>query len=260
MSNDFRETKLRIFGVERIVRTERAGSVKQLEAAHMKAVKAAIDNGRQAKLDAEYADMVSAAQEPVADREGFPGSGERSRRRALENAEMWHHTYGTAKPVKAISSAYVGARKGFPKASCGKPIPEYLVEIAPGHYATAEAAQSLGAEELSDEVLPGLELRRYGKKWVLCHVLSVTEERPNVHLGPVFKTRERAREVALTEMVHLDWTRSMEELMADPAAGPTVRLIKWREFVAASKRNDWAEDKVREAEAELAALAHTLAA
>ncbi|WP_326812144.1 hypothetical protein [Streptomyces scopuliridis] len=252
MSNDFRETTITVAGVAHVIRTERIGTmrtIKHLEAAHTKAVRAAVIDLRRANAD----NMEAVAEAKVSKLGGLPTRDliiREARTRANQARRGTLPTYG----------AYDDARKGFPKAPSGKPVPSYLVEIAPGHYATAEAARSLGAEELADEVLPGLELRRYGRKWVLCHVLSVTEERPNVHIGPVFKTRERAREVARTELAHLDWTRSTEDLLADPVAGPTVRLIKWREFVAASKRNAWAKEKVSKAEAEIAALAHTLAA
>jgi hypothetical protein len=38
----YRETTIRIHGLERVIRTEQTGTVKQLEAAHTKAVKAAV--------------------------------------------------------------------------------------------------------------------------------------------------------------------------------------------------------------------------
>ncbi|MEU7039801.1 hypothetical protein AB0A77_01930 [Streptomyces varsoviensis] len=143
-----RETTLRVAGVEHVVRTERGGkirTVKQLEAAHTKAVKAAINAARQADLDAEYADMVAAAQKPRKDKKGFPGSGERARQRLLDEADAWRSKYGTAKPVKSVPCGYVDARKGFPKVTYTSVVPDYLVEIEPGHYATTEAAESMGA-------------------------------------------------------------------------------------------------------------------
>ncbi|MGW2515037.1 hypothetical protein ACWC0A_37850 [Streptomyces scopuliridis] len=260
MSNDFRETKLRIFGVERVIRTERTGSVKQLEAAHTKAVKAVLAEERTVGLDRRHADRLDEIESSSwEDKEGWKGSGRHAKANALALADKLDKERRAVKHAP-VRCNWVDACKGLPKVTYGKPVPDYLIEIAPREYATTEAARSMEAEELPDEVLPGLELRRYGKKWVLCHVLSVTEERPNVHIGPVFKTRERARHIALTELAHLDWTHTTEELLADPVAGPTVRIIKWREFVAASKRNAWAKERVREAEAELAVLTQTLAA
>ncbi|MEW2434236.1 hypothetical protein AB0952_08645 [Streptomyces caniferus] len=142
-------------------------------------------------------------------------------------------------------------------------VPDYLVELARGEYATTEAAEAMKASEHVDEVLPGLGVVRDhegGSKWLLRHLPSVTEERPNDHLGPVFKTRKRAREVALAELAHLDWTRPTQDLLDDAVTGPTVRTIKWREYIAAAKRNAWAEPKLREAEAELAAATIALTA
>lgn len=256
MSSDFRETTLTLAGVAHTIRTERTGSVKQLEAAHLKAVKAAIDNTRAqgvARRNAE--ELASLRAKTWEDREGFPGSGERSRSNAIVQAEIRHLKY-TAPKVRNVTCNYVDARKGLPKVTFGKPVPEYLVEVAPGEYATAEAAEGMAATEHVDEILPGLAVvRRQAIKttWVLRHTPSYTEGAKEVHLGPVFKTRERAREVVSTELAHLDWTRGADELLADEATGATVRYIKLREFVAASKRNAWATAELREAEAALPA-------
>jgi hypothetical protein len=264
MSDDFRETTIRVAGVERVIRTERVAkvrTVKQLEAAHTKAVKAAIVAARQAKLDEQYADMVADAQEPREDTEGCPGSGERSRQSAITDAEIWRHMYGTAGQLKAVPCNYVDARKGFPKVTFKPDVPEYLVELAPGHYATEDAAESMGAEERVDEVAPGLALRRYGKGWAPYHLASATQEKPHgVPLGPVFKTRKRARDVVAADLARLDFTRPAEELLADEETAAVVKFVKLREFVAASKRNDWAEDDLRKAEAAVAALSLAVAA
>ncbi len=136
------------------------------------------------------------------------------------------------------------------------------MELAEGEYATVEAAEAMGAAERA-EGLPGLAVvrdRPGGSKWLPRHLPSVTEQRPNAHLGPVFTTHTRARQVTLAELAHLDWTRSTCELVNDPVTGPTVRIIKWREFIAASKRNACAETNLREAETQLAAARLALAA
>jgi hypothetical protein len=261
---EHRETTIRVAGTERVIRTEAGGkvrNVKQLEAAHMKALKAALVAARQAKLDEQYADMVADAQKPRDDTEGFPGSGERSRQRALTDAEIWRHKYGTAEQLKPVACNYVDARKGFPKVTFKPDIPEYLVKVAPDKYATVDAAKSMGAEESVDEILPGLTLRRYGKGWALFHLASADEDYPNgFNLGPVFKTQKRAREVTLTDLARIDFTRSGEALVADPETAAVVKFVKLREFVAASKRNAWAVDELREAEAAVSALADSVAA
>ncbi|MEV7855158.1 hypothetical protein [Streptomyces sp. NPDC088183] len=221
-SNDFRETTIRVEGIEQTIRTERTSTVKRLEADHTKAVKAAL---------------------------------------VARRTEVLSNIFGPDKAAKMAKAAttfpacnWVDARKDFPKAPAGKPIPDYLVEIEPGHYATAEAAQSMGAEELAEEVLPGLELRRFsdGKNWLLCLAVTVTEEKPEGwHLGPLFKSRDRARRVALDELSGFDWTRSADELTADEATRLVVRLIKWREHVARKPSDAWAGEQLREAEAAL---------
>ncbi|MFF1684454.1 MULTISPECIES: hypothetical protein [unclassified Streptomyces] len=260
---EHRETTITVAGVERVVRTEIGGKVrttKQLEAAHTKAVKAALVEMRQAKLDERYTDMVASAQKPQEDAEGFPGSGERRRQRAQDEADAWRSKYGTAAAPKNVPTNFVDASKGFPKVTFTSDIPEYLVELAPGHYATPDAAASMGVAEHVDEVLPGLALTRYGKGWILRHLPSVTDQKPNTYLGPVFKTRKRAREVALTDLARFDFTRSQAEITADVETAAVVKLVKWREFVAASKRNAWAEGNLREAEEAVSALSVTAAA
>ncbi|WP_326742628.1 hypothetical protein [Streptomyces sp. NBC_01768] len=224
-SHDFRETKIRVDGVEQTIRTERTSTVKRLETDHTKAVKAA--------LVARRTEVLSIVFDPD------------------KAAKM-------AKAATVFPACnWVDARKGFPKAPTGKPIPDYLVEVAPGHYATAEAAKSMGAEELFEEVLPGLRVCRYadGTRWTLRLAGTVTEEKPEgTHLGPLFKSRDRARQVALDELSGFDWTRPADELKADEAAGTTVRFIKWREHVARKPSDTWAWEQLREAEAALKAF------
>lgn len=64
MPTDFRETWLRLYGVERVVRTERTGSVKQLEAAHTAAVKAALAELHAAEMDRRYAEEAHKERPP----------------------------------------------------------------------------------------------------------------------------------------------------------------------------------------------------
>ena len=259
-----RETTIRVAGTERVIRTElgaKIRTVKQLEAAHTKAVKDAIVAARQAKLDEQYNDMMASAQTPREDKAGFPGSGERSRQHALTEAEIWRHKYGTAEPLKPVPCNYIDARKGFSKVTFKPDVPEYLVKVGEHEYATPEAAESMGAAERVDEILPGLTLRRYGKGWALYHPASADDDHPHgYHLGPVFKTQKRAREVTLTDLSGLDFTRSGEALVADETTAAVVKFVKLREFVAASKKNAWAVDELRDAEAAVSALAERVAA
>ncbi|MDH6625788.1 hypothetical protein M2271_003599 [Streptomyces sp. LBL] len=259
----YRETMIRINGVERVIRTELGGkirTVKQLEAAQLKAVKDGVVAMRQTKLDTQYDEMVTDAQAPQKDKKGWPGSGERTRQNLLDQAEIWRAKYGTAGPVRNVTTSYVNARKGFPKVTFTSTVPEYLIETAPGEYATPEAAKSMGATEHVDEIVPGLAIARYGKGWTLHHLPSVTDEQPNIHLGPVFKTRKRAREVVLTELARFDFTRSRAEIVADEETAAVVKLVIMREFVTSSKRNAWAEDDLRKAEEAVAALSLDVAA
>ncbi|MET7939699.1 hypothetical protein [Streptomyces sp. NPDC005302] len=142
---EHRETTVRVASVTRVIRTEVGGkirTVKQLETAHTKAVRTFIDAARQAELDERYADMVTAAQAPQEDAEGWPGSGERRRRRALADADAWRAKYGKVKSVKVIASAWDAAVKPLTALRTTDPT-TYLTEVAPGHYATAEAAEGL---------------------------------------------------------------------------------------------------------------------
>ncbi|MFD5504638.1 hypothetical protein ACFWJS_33845 [Streptomyces sp. NPDC127061] len=221
-TDGFRETTIRVDGIEQTIRTERTSTVKRLEADHTKAVKAA---------------LVARRTEVLSDIFG-PDEAARKAKAALFTP----------------ACNYVDARKGFPKAPAGKAVPDYLVEVAPGHYATAEAAESMGADELFEEVLPGLRVCRYadGKRWTLRLAGTATEEKPEgTHLGPLFKSRDRARRVAFDELSGFDWTRSVDELRADEVAGATVRFIKWREHVASKPSDAWAKAQLREAEAAL---------
>lgn len=130
------------------------------------------------------------------------------------------------------------------------------VRTGPTVYVTAEVARAMGLEEWAEEVLPGLAVVRGGsdgRRWHLRHLRTYADASHEAkHLGPVFKTRERAVDVTLAELAHLDWTRTAEALLADPLSAATVRLVLLREFVTASKKNAWATDRLEKAEADLA--------
>ncbi|MFD9442103.1 hypothetical protein [Streptomyces sp. NPDC060001] len=139
-SNDFRETTVRVVGVERVIRTERVGkvkTVKQLEAAHTKCVKATIVEMRRANL----AVLEAAALKAEENKRKNPGSSwahadAQAARRIARRAERGTlPSYGTY-DVAAM-------KKPFPAVRFTDAVPEYLVEVEPGHYATAEVAEEL---------------------------------------------------------------------------------------------------------------------
>lgn len=137
---EYRETVLTVAGVERIVRTEMGGkvrTVKQLEAAHTKTVKAALVEMRRANLPAlEVAakDAERLAADPHAGW-AVKDAAKRARniaRRAERGTLHSHGTYDVAT-----------MRKPHPPVRYTETVPEYLVEVEPGHYATHEAAEQL---------------------------------------------------------------------------------------------------------------------
>jgi hypothetical protein len=131
---EHRETTVRVAGVERVIRTEVGGkirTVKQLESAHTKSVKAAVIEMRRTNLDAyrlTLATLEAAPWSPARDRD--IEATKRIIRRAERGTITSHGTPG-------VSTA------PFPKVRYTTEIPEYLTEVAPGHYATAEAAEGL---------------------------------------------------------------------------------------------------------------------
>ncbi|MER7922119.1 hypothetical protein ABTY96_03110 [Streptomyces sp. NPDC096057] len=133
---EHRETVLRVAGVERVIRTEVGGkirSVKQLEAAHTKAVKAAIIELRKANLDGyrrALATLEAESWSPRRDRD--IEAMKRTVRRAERGTLISHGTYDVA-----------AVRRPFPPVRYTETVPEYLVEVEPGHYATEEAAEQL---------------------------------------------------------------------------------------------------------------------
>ncbi|MEU0860668.1 hypothetical protein ABZ352_35680 [Streptomyces griseofuscus] len=129
-----RETTITVAGVERVVRTEMASkvrTVKQLEAAHTKAVKATITEMRRANLGAYKSTLAKLEAEPWSPaRDRDIEATKRIVRRAERGTLSAHGTPG-------VSTA------PFPKVKFTEEVPPYLVEVAPGHYATEEAAETL---------------------------------------------------------------------------------------------------------------------
>jgi hypothetical protein len=131
---EHRETTIRVAGVERVIRTEVGGkirTVKQLEVAHTRSVKGAVIEMRRANSDVyrrTLATMEAASWSPARDRD--IEAMKLIIRRAERGTITSHGTPG-------VSTA------PFPKVRYTTEIPEYLTEVAPGHYATAEAAEGL---------------------------------------------------------------------------------------------------------------------
>ncbi|MFB7114097.1 hypothetical protein [Streptomyces sp. NPDC056291] len=129
-----RETTIRVAGVERVIRTEVGGkvrTVKQLEAAHTKAVKAALVEMRRANLanlHRKAAELKAARWYPLRDLDVKEVNN--SIRRAERGTFPTHGTPGASTAP-------------FPKVKFTDEVPAYLVEIEPGHYATDEAAEQL---------------------------------------------------------------------------------------------------------------------
>ncbi|MDX2575947.1 hypothetical protein PV332_10690 [Streptomyces scabiei] len=138
--NDFRETTIRIAGVDRVIRTEIGGkvrTVKQLEAAHTKAVRVAIIEMRRENLPNLKA---AAATAELAAKESPYSS------LALANAKA---TKGFVRQAERGTLPSYGTydvatmKKPFPKARYTGEIPEYLTEIEPGHYVTPDVVSEI---------------------------------------------------------------------------------------------------------------------
>jgi hypothetical protein len=114
MSNDtFRETTVTVAGVERVIRTEIGGkirTVKQLEAAQLKTVKAAVIEMR-----------IAAAPDSMP-YEMAHGMAVRATKLPVSN---WDAAVRPLRPLRTEDPT------------------AYLVEVEPGHYATDEAAEQL---------------------------------------------------------------------------------------------------------------------
>lgn len=127
-TTDYRETTITVAGIERVIRTEVGGkirTVKQLEAAQAKAVKAALVDMRKAS-----APTIHARARAVG--EGGKGTLSSLARRWERGTFTSHGTYDVAT-----------MKRPFPPVRYTEAVPEYLVEVAAGHYATAEAAEGL---------------------------------------------------------------------------------------------------------------------
>ncbi|MEV4037676.1 hypothetical protein [Streptomyces umbrinus] len=166
-SNDFRETTIRIAGVERVIRTERVGkvkTVKQLEAAHLAAVKAGITAIRLQRIDEDF-QTETTAEDEASERRRWHSHHSMGRqgpmreetaktvddmvRYSLDERRKNMREYGEKLRGKAAprNVSYLDAMKSvkpFPKVRFTDQIPEYLVEVEPGHYATAEVAEEDG--------------------------------------------------------------------------------------------------------------------
>ncbi|MDX3551020.1 hypothetical protein PV729_04405 [Streptomyces europaeiscabiei] len=133
-STDYRETTIRIAGTVHVVRTERgSASVRQLEAAHTKAVRNTIVAARKSTLPALEA-SAKAAEDAASGHRSGPALEEATRRRAaVRRAQRGTlPSWGTYN-VEA-------AAKPFPRVRFTGKIPEYLTEVEPGHYVTQGAA------------------------------------------------------------------------------------------------------------------------
>ena len=112
MSRDYRETIIRWRGRETTVRTELSTTVEKMEREHTRAVK-----------EAAIAIKTDALRTVF----NFP----------LDKAEELAKL-----DTREERTNYVDARKGDPKIRYTNKIPAGLVEVAPGEWATPEAAES----------------------------------------------------------------------------------------------------------------------
>jgi hypothetical protein len=161
MSNDFRETTIRVFDVERVVRTERKGSVKQLEAKHTKAVKDSITSLRLQRIEATH-NVETATEDGASARDawlkfhlnGRQGPLTKSDMDAMESTVRYslseRERHARAVMEKICKDAvpknvpYTDLRDSLRYRAIKYTDPTtYLVEVAPGHFATADAAEEL---------------------------------------------------------------------------------------------------------------------
>ncbi|EHM24272.1 hypothetical protein SPW_7366 [Streptomyces sp. W007] len=233
-----RETVLTVTGITRVIRTERTGTVKKLEADHTRAVKAALVDMRKAGVP----DLRARAR----------AVGEGGKGRISKMADLWER--GGFTPYGTYNVAAM--RKPFPKVTPAD-VPDYFVETAPGEYVTSEIAEESGATEMLEEILPGLKVGRDGRYWVLRLAGSATAEKPNgTHLGPCFRTKAAARKSALTELASFNWTRPHAEIRDDERAKTVVVWIKLREFAARKPSDQWRQEDARKAEVAIRELEH----
>jgi hypothetical protein len=140
VSSDFRETSIRVSGVARVIRTERGrGTVAKMDAAHTKAVKAALEEMDRALVDAFHADaMAHLTTAEYPDPEGWGdmgvGAGERRRAAAIADEEARYAKSAAKRRFAFPRSNWVDARKGWPNVTFKPAIPPCLTEIEPGHW------------------------------------------------------------------------------------------------------------------------------
>lgn len=153
MGDDFRETTIRVHGVERVVRTERRTTVKALESVHTKAVKAAItemhadavpvyaERVRTMDLTAVVAEIGRVydyydAHRLVAQNGGVSGTKVLAERLIQRFAK---------RRFTAPSSGYASARRPFPPvryADVLSGLASGLTEMAPGEFTDAPDPES----------------------------------------------------------------------------------------------------------------------
>lgn len=160
---EYRETALRVVGVERTVRTEMGGkirTVKQLETAHTKAVKDSITALRVQRIEAAHAGPI--AEDEALERRrwikfhlmGRQGPLTQSETEKLESSVRYsiddrkRHADETMEKLRkgAVPKnvPYTDLKASLRPATVRYTDPTtYLVEIEPGHYATAEVAETL---------------------------------------------------------------------------------------------------------------------
>lgn len=112
MPRDYRETVIRCHGREKTVRTELSTTVEKMEREHTRAVKEA---------------AIALKTDVLRTVFNFPPD------KAEELAKL---------DTKEEKTNYVDARRGYPKIRYTDKIPAGLVEVAPGEWATPEAAES----------------------------------------------------------------------------------------------------------------------
>ncbi|PKA37945.1 hypothetical protein [Streptomyces sp. SM8] len=132
----FRETILRSQGVEHVVRTEGTGTVKQLEAAHTKAVKATL-----LELKRETLPALRKAAEDAAAKAGHQTFGVEYHRAEALRVAVRRAEKGTITKFGTYDVATM--RKPWPKVRFTTEVPEYLTEVEPGHWATPEVADEM---------------------------------------------------------------------------------------------------------------------
>ncbi|MFD3543135.1 hypothetical protein ACFWUQ_27070 [Streptomyces sp. NPDC058662] len=139
MADQFRETTVRVAGVDHRVRTKVEGRIRtvaQLESAHTKAVKVKLAQLRGANLPAYRAAVVAA--EAASERVGKRWMEEQGAVRAraiLRRAER-----GT---FVSHASPWAAALRPTPKFRFPGEVPACLVEIEANRYATPDAARQL---------------------------------------------------------------------------------------------------------------------